>query len=330
MSAKLLILKMNMRAHVAGIITDRSSRQAYRPVPIYVMMGADLLCRAEHKPEFRTVTDQDLSPAHLLARRGFRRVVELMRRTSLQAVATLLCAGAVVTTASTRVDAQTIRVNQPVIELFTSQGCSLCPYADSLLEEYVARDDVIAFSLNVDYWDYLGWKDTLGHAAHTQRQRAYAETRGDNRVYTPQIVVGGRTHVIGSRQGDIDKALAEARVRAASSPISLAVETSAGGEMLVRAFWSDVTKVASTDRQITIWMAGISQRETVKIRRGENRGRSITYHNVARDLTRVGTWSGQDVILKIDAGDVEANVGRVILLQDGPAGPIIAAAEIWG
>ena len=79
-----------------------------------------------------------------------------------------------------------------VIELFTSQGCSSCPPADAMLGEYADRDDVLALSCNVDYWDYLGWKDTLASPDNTERQRDYAPARGDGQVYTPQLVVNGR------------------------------------------------------------------------------------------------------------------------------------------
>jgi len=85
-----------------------------------------------------------------------------------------------------------------VIELFTSQGCSSCPAADKLIAEYSRDPSVIALSLAVDYWDYLGWKDTLALSGHSNRQRAYAKARGDREVYTPQVVVDGAVHALGS------------------------------------------------------------------------------------------------------------------------------------
>ena len=95
-----------------------------------------------------------------------------------------------------------------VIELFTSQGCSSCPTADALLESYADRPDVVALTLPVDYWDYLGWKDTLASPKFSARQRTYAKARGDGRVYTPQVVINGLQHAVGSSATDIDRAIA--------------------------------------------------------------------------------------------------------------------------
>ena len=78
-----------------------------------------------------------------------------------------------------------------VIELFTSKGCSSCPAADKLLSELQADPSLIPLSLPIDYWDYLGWKDTLAIPGHTTRQRAYSQMRGDREIYTPQVVVNG-------------------------------------------------------------------------------------------------------------------------------------------
>ena len=94
-----------------------------------------------------------------------------------------------------------------VIELFTSQGCSSCPPADKLLAGLAKDPDVIAISLPVDYWDRLGWKDTFAKHAFTERQQAYAAVRGDGQVYTPQAVVNGSEHVVGSQAAAIEAAI---------------------------------------------------------------------------------------------------------------------------
>src|SRR5262245_55076196 len=92
-----------------------------------------------------------------------------------------------------------------VVELFTSQGCSSCPAADRLLGELASDRSIVALSLPIDYWDYLGWKDTLAKPRHTARQRGYAQQRGDREVYTPQVVVNGALHVLGSDRGAIER-----------------------------------------------------------------------------------------------------------------------------
>ena len=98
-----------------------------------------------------------------------------------------------------------------VIELFTSQGCSSCPAADKVLGELSRRPVARHHESAVDYWDYLGWKDTLALHGHSDRQRAYAGARGDREVYTPQVVVNGVVHVLGSDKAAIEKAIAQTR-----------------------------------------------------------------------------------------------------------------------
>jgi hypothetical protein len=93
-----------------------------------------------------------------------------------------------------------------VIELFTSQGCSSCPAADRLLGELSRDHTLVTLSLSVEYWDYLGWKDTLALPSHTKRQKGYAKSRGDRQLYTPQAVINGVAHAVGSDRTAIDRA----------------------------------------------------------------------------------------------------------------------------
>jgi len=91
-----------------------------------------------------------------------------------------------------------------VVELFTSQGCSSCPPADKILSGYAKSNDVLALSWHVDYWNYLGWKDTFSKAEFTKRQRSYAVSFRRRGVYTPQAVVNGRNHAVGSQRSEIE------------------------------------------------------------------------------------------------------------------------------
>src|SRR5215217_6197975 len=110
-----------------------------------------------------------------------------------------------------------------VIELFTSQGCSSCPPADKLAGELAQDPSLIVMSLAVDYWDYLGWKDTLALPGHTNRQRAYSKSRGDREVYTPQVVVNGAMHVLGSDKHAIDNAIAQTRKHEGTLSLSVSL-----------------------------------------------------------------------------------------------------------
>lgn len=172
-----------------------------------------------------------------------------------------------------------------VIELFTSQGCSSCPSADQLLGELAQDPSLITLSLPVDYWDYLGWKDTLALHGHTNRQRAYSKARGDREVYTPQVVVNGTVHVLGSDKAAIERAIAQTRRSAA--PLALPVKmTVADGKVTV-------ALPAGEGGSAEVWLCPVTDKAPVTIGRGENRGRTVTYHNVVRRWVKLGVWTGK-------------------------------------
>jgi hypothetical protein len=211
------------------------------------------------------------------------------------------------------------------VELFTSQGCSSCPPADALFEHYAARTDIVALSFPVDYWDYLGWKDTLASAKFTERQRAYAKGKG-KQVYTPEVVVSGIVSVIGSRKSDIDKAIENAaaalapirppvRLRLEEDKLTIEVGEAPAGELV---------------KEATLWLALVAKSITVTIRRGENEGKTVTYFNVVRELTPVGMWSGKPLTVHLER-DAVLRPGIdacAVLVQQGMAGPIVGAASL--
>jgi len=213
-----------------------------------------------------------------------------------------------------------------VIELFTSQGCSSCPPADALLHELAKKPGVVALTYNVDYWDYLGWKDTLASPENSKRQREYAERRGDRDVYTPQLVVDGRTHLVGSRRKDIEDTL-KARLGAAQpSGPSITVDRR-GRELEV-----SVGPAAKSDHPVnaTVWLMMIQPEASVDIQRGENLDKNITYTNVVRKIVPVAMWRGQPLKVVLPASELatpEAPNG-VVLVQEDDGGPIIAATDI--
>jgi hypothetical protein len=174
-----------------------------------------------------------------------------------------------------------------VIELFTSQGCSSCPPADKLLAEMAQDSSLVTMSVPIDYWDYLGWKDTLANHFNTVRQKAYAHIRGDGQVYTPQAVVNGGTHVLGSDRDAIEHAIAKTRKAGAMSLPALSL-TVANGRIEIAA-----PQINDMGRSAEAWLWALTKTATIVITRGENKGRTITYHNVARQRLKLGDWNGE-------------------------------------
>jgi len=200
-----------------------------------------------------------------------------------------------------------------VIELFTSQGCSSCPAADKLAGELARDPSLVVMSLPVDYWDYLGWKDTLALPGHTNRQRAYSKSRGDREVYTPQVVVNGAVHVLGSDKSAIDHAIAQTRKHAGT--LSLAVSLSVSGEHISVSIPAAKGAVAKGD----IWLCPIVKDVPVTIGRGENSGHTVTYHNVVRRWIKLGEWTGVARTFTIPLRDV-TGVGAdavAVVVQSG-------------
>jgi hypothetical protein len=185
-----------------------------------------------------------------------------------------------------------------VIELFTSQGCSSCPAADKLLGELTQDPSLLTMSLPVDYWDYLGWKDTLALHGHSERQRAYADARGDREVYTPQVVVNGIVHVLGSDKAAIEKAIAQ--TRASAAPLTLPVTMIiADGKVIV-----NVPAAKDEHQSGEVWLCPITSKAPVAIGRGENSGHTLTYTNVVRRWVKLGDWNGKPASFSVPVADL--------------------------
>jgi hypothetical protein len=212
-----------------------------------------------------------------------------------------------------------------VIELFTSQGCSSCPAADRLMAEFSHDHSLVALSLAVDYWDYLGWKDTLSLAAHTQRQRGYAKSRGDRQVYTPQAVINGVAHAIGSDRAAIDRAIAQSRAEQHAMEVAVSLS---GADGRITVGLPDSTGAVQGE----VWLCGVKKATAVEIGRGENRGKTITYHNVVRGWHKLGDWAGKSVSWTVARSDLKGTVDEAaVIVQERPngyPGRVLGAATI--
>lgn len=225
-------------------------------------------------------------------------------------------------------DGATVR---PVfIELFTSQGCSSCPPADKLIAKLAHQPGVIALSLPVDLWDYVGWKDTLAMPYHSQRQRQYAKARGDNRVYTPQAVINGIAHVVGSDPAAIEAQADMCFGREGALSVGMKTEASpAGLKVEIGAATAGAPKLAS------LWLVRVASSQDVQIKRGENAGHTFNYVNVARGFLRIGDWTGAATSFTVPRDQLTSaeSDGWILLLQAGTnyrPGVVLAAAKSPG
>jgi hypothetical protein len=209
-----------------------------------------------------------------------------------------------------------------VLELFTSQGCSSCPSADAKLMDLQKQADFITLAYHVDYWDYIGWTDTFGAKANTDRQKAYAQSWGSSMIYTPELVVNGLKGVVGSRDKDVSGALGAAKL---AVPVSLAVSD----KML-----SITVDPGAAGGEAAIWLVTFKDRQSVAIDRGENSGRTMDYTQIVTGRQMLGMWdpaSGTHLKLPLSEIMTGGANGAAILVQtdkDGLPGPIIGAASV--
>lgn len=207
-----------------------------------------------------------------------------------------------------------------VVELFTSQSCSSCPPADLVLTELAAMEDrlsILPLAFHVTYWDRLGWRDRFSLPEATERQRRYAGWLRSDTVYTPQAVVQGRAHYVGSDRPAILGAIERARAAAAAGPaLSLARE----GDALAA-----TAGAAAGTGAGRLWLVGYDPRQVTPVRGGENSGRTLTESQVVRSLRAVGEWDGgaQRYTLPMPAAGA-----RAALLLQGADGAILAATRL--
>jgi hypothetical protein len=201
-----------------------------------------------------------------------------------------------------------------VVELFQSQGCSSCPPANAHVMALSGRPDILALSFQVTYWDDLGWKDTFGSPRYTARQWDYARGLRHDNVFTPQVVINGRTDVVGVREGEIEQAIARADRGSGGPRIAIG-----GGRVTIAG--------AAPAAPAQVWLVRYDPRVIqVPIRAGENGGRTLPHRNVVRTLTRLGDWSGPATTWTLPPPGA-AGLATAILVQAGPGGAILAATR---
>jgi len=204
-----------------------------------------------------------------------------------------------------------------VVELFTSQGCSSCPPADALLGELAGREDVLALSEHVDYWDYIGWKDPFAIASNTDRQRDYAAKFALRYVYTPQMVIDGTYQAVGSKRREV---LGYLKKAAAHPRLGLSLRRTAQEiEVTLPA-----AKLSEPVRVLTVFF---DKRHETSVKRGENSGRTLAYHNVVRRIQPLAEWRGEAATFKLPIDQATGEASAVIL-QSKRSLKVLGAARL--
>lgn len=205
-----------------------------------------------------------------------------------------------------------------VVELYTSQGCSSCPPADEYLRKLATQPGVIALSLHVDYWDYIGWTDKFGNAKFTERQKAYARAVRSNTIYTPQMIVGGEDRVEGTDPALVEEAIR--RHQAVAPAVSLQL-TRQGGRLQIAA-----PAAPTLEAPLRVELVRYQPQASVAIQSGENAGMSIDYTNIVTGWSQLGQWDGK-AALKLEV-PLEGSEPLVVILQSEGPGRIYAAAAL--
>jgi hypothetical protein len=216
-----------------------------------------------------------------------------------------------------------------VVELFTSQGCSSCPPADRVLAELAERGDTLALAWHVDYWDYIGWKDSFARPENTKRQRAYAASLGSRDVYTPQAIINGHMGVVGSRGKDVTEALD--RFAGGEGGLSVKIDAAISGDVI------DIAIPANAESSnTTLWMVYFRDKARVNVERGELAGHTLDYTNIVGDVEMIGMVGDKPLQASFPLKDM-GNRGYdscALVLQKvtdkGTPGPIVGAAIIQG
>lgn len=213
-----------------------------------------------------------------------------------------------------------------VVEMFTSQGCGFCPPADALLADLARSGDVVALAYHVDYWDYLGWRDTMASADNTARQQEYSRAFGSRSVYTPQAVVNGRRQMNGAKRAKVESAIE----RMAGSREGMSVDVSItydGGTMVIRTGAAD--RPVRNAQLVVVYFEPATR---VRIGHGKNEGREVTYWNAVSGFHSAGMWHGRETRLELPANEVtrKGAGGCAVLVQemgeDDMPGAILGAA----
>jgi hypothetical protein len=227
-----------------------------------------------------------------------------------------------------------------LVELFTSEGCSNCPPADALLARLektqpIAGAQIIALKEHVDYWNHLGWRDPYSSVQFSQRQSAYADSFRSDQVYTPQMIVDGRTQFVGSGERNARQAIAQAaRAPKATVHLEWKQDPAAAGAIPLEVRVDSIGQATSGDLA-EVYLAITEDYLHSDVLRGENAGSKFDHFAVVRELKRIGnadpraaTAFAAQPVVTVAVGWKRENLRAVVFVQESRSRRILAAGEI--
>jgi hypothetical protein len=205
-----------------------------------------------------------------------------------------------------------------VVELFTAQGCSDCPQANALLMQLAENPDVIALTFSVDYWDYLGWRDTFARPEFAERQRAYRAAMKLRDVYTPQIFIDGTRQLSANKHEQVEVAVQQA------------IETHGFPPQMA---FRGPSRIAIGSGRIPrggaqVWLVRYAAEPIeIEVKKGDNRGQTVRHGNLVRQLVKLGDWRGAPKVLRLPKAN-HPDMETVVLVQATRSGRILGAARL--
>ena len=250
-----------------------------------------------------------------------------MRHKLLTSLYGLIALGASIGLSAQGTAAVEISTPKGVVELFTSQGCYSCPPADKIIGKFSKSNEILGLGWHVDYWDYLGWKDIFASKSNTERQYRYARALRERQVYTPQAIINGRIHAVGSQEGKIRSAVSsfENTDEGLTVPLNVVMK---GDNLAIDVGHSSLSKKS------TLWLVYFNKAQKVNIERGENRGKVLTYHNVVHDIQMLGMVKAAGLSIELPVAEMKRQGfdSCALILQtndkEGNPGPIVGASVI--
>ena len=212
-----------------------------------------------------------------------------------------------------------------VVELFTSEGCSSCPPADELVSKILKEDknkEVYILAYHVDYWNHLGWKDPFSNAQYSDRQRHYAQLLRLEGVYTPQIVVNGRTEFVGSNEGNLRNAIRTGLAKAGTDELTLSNANIEGAQLKLQ-----YQTKGGTNRELVI--AIVQKAAQTNVKSGENGGHVLSHVNIVRGLNTIGLkQQNGNAVVKLPQGYNARDYEMIGFLQNTATGEILSVQKI--